>query len=279
MITLLAITAIFTACSKQSSTGNPQTKADTSLRTAIDELVRLDSYTAVGISYSEYSERLLTANGNIDVSLQHTPDTLAKQRISEAVRFYLEAREVWAENVKNKIQENSNVRLLWLKGEAATKQADRYLNGSEKVRSEMEALEADQRQSEDNQREREVEARAAIKAGEAKEALERKIQAQQRAQRESEQGATLARAAEREEQERQKEKLLEIENEKNNYLLLERHYFCLKRITIKHKDGILNIRQGADVVLVRKNADGTLRVGKNGVEGDFEESKFSSRKP
>ena len=70
LLVLLALT--LGACSEHKDPTLPQQKKDPALQAALDELTRLGSFTETGLNYTEYSDRLLTAKGNIDVTLQRT---------------------------------------------------------------------------------------------------------------------------------------------------------------------------------------------------------------
>ena len=86
LLVLLALT--LGACSEHKDPTLPQQKKDPALQAALDELTRLGSFTETGLNYTEYSDRLLTAKGNIDVTLQRTSDEPAKAKIKEAVSCF-----------------------------------------------------------------------------------------------------------------------------------------------------------------------------------------------
>jgi hypothetical protein len=85
------VSLMFGACSK--------THKDAALQAAVDELTRLESYTKTGLTYSEYSERVLTAKANIDVALKQTRDSAAKAKIEEAVNEYVHCRDFWKQSI------------------------------------------------------------------------------------------------------------------------------------------------------------------------------------
>jgi hypothetical protein len=58
---------------------------DPALQAACDELRRLQSLTRTGLTYVQYSDRLLTAKSVADVALEHTSDKAAAEKISQAV--------------------------------------------------------------------------------------------------------------------------------------------------------------------------------------------------
>ena len=93
LLVLLSFT--LAACSKHKDPTLQHREKDAALQTALDELKRLSSYTETGLSYAEYSERFLTAKGNIDVALQHTTDEAAKSRIKVVLAYYTIARDEW----------------------------------------------------------------------------------------------------------------------------------------------------------------------------------------
>src|ERR1051325_8068782 len=90
LVALLAIASLpLGACSKQ--------KERAALQTALDELTKLDSYTQTGVSYAQYSDRLVTARAHIDVALQRSTDPGAKAKIEAALQHYIQARDWWKE--------------------------------------------------------------------------------------------------------------------------------------------------------------------------------------
>ncbi len=80
---------LLSGCSRHSGAAR---EPDPALQKALDELIRLKSATEVGLTYSEYSDRLLTGKGNVDVALQHCSDDPAKSKIKAAMDYYIAAR-------------------------------------------------------------------------------------------------------------------------------------------------------------------------------------------
>ena len=121
LVLLLALAFLYASCSKHKDPTLPHREKDPALQTALDELTRLASYTQTGLNYSEYSDRLLTAKGNIDVALQRTADLSAKVRIEHAVRCYVEARNEWKKKMEDKYHSGDYVQVYWSDGAVATR--------------------------------------------------------------------------------------------------------------------------------------------------------------
>jgi len=161
---LVTTLLLATSCSKSATTnGN---KPDTALQTACDELQRLHSFTLTGLNYFQYSDRLLTAKGIIDVALQHTSDKAAAERVDRAVFCYVEARDNWSQKIRLR---NSDIDLQesWSSGGRAVEFAVAYARAGVAERGKLEV------------RYREEEERiAAAKSAE----IERQLQAEKLAQ-------------------------------------------------------------------------------------------------
>lgn len=91
----IVVALALVACSDSKKETVRPRETDPALQPALDELTRLSSYTETGLSYSEYSDRLLTTRANIDVALQRATDRPAKEQIERAIRYYVEARTAW----------------------------------------------------------------------------------------------------------------------------------------------------------------------------------------
>jgi len=107
------------------------------LQAACDELRRLQSITTTGLTYIQYSDRLLTAKSVADVALAHTSDKAAADKITQAVFFYVEARDNWKRKIDGETLENS-VQESWDEGSRAVEFAAAYCRAPRAQRSAIE---------------------------------------------------------------------------------------------------------------------------------------------
>src|ERR1700730_3791032 len=132
LLVLVSLSLMVTAaCSKHKDPTLPNREKDAALQTALDELTRLQAYTATGLSYSEYSDRLLTAESNIEVALKRTGDEAAKAKIRKAISYYVAAREVWSDSINSKYDGAKAIYEMelqkdWLRGRFFAGQAEEY---------------------------------------------------------------------------------------------------------------------------------------------------------
>ena len=171
LLVLLALTLV--ACSEHKDPTLPQQKKDPALQAALDELTRLGSFTETGLNYTEYSDRLLTAKGNIDVTLQRTSDEPAKAKIKEAVSCYVDARSEWMKKLDDKNYSGRGVQYFWKKATAATSLAAEYAFADQATRQQIDA-----RELEKAKRQRDEENKA---YDERRKAAEAKLKAHQQA--------------------------------------------------------------------------------------------------
>jgi hypothetical protein len=146
----------------------------------------LNSYTETGLNYTEYSDRLLNTKGNIDVALQRTSDAAAKEKIDDAVSLYVKARNAWKRKIDNKYYSGPDAQEFWTKASLAANLAAEYAFADEPTRRQLDGREQARRKEELNAR-----VRAAEKARELAERIEREQQARaveaEQKQREAEQ--------------------------------------------------------------------------------------------
>ena len=136
------------ACSEHKSTTLPTTAEDPALQTALDELKRLNSFTETGLNYAEYSERLLTAKGTIDVALQRTSDLPAIKKIQLAVSYYIDARNSWTNKIKHGYEDSPGVQESWAKASDAARLATEYAFADQATRHQIDAREQAHRDEE-----------------------------------------------------------------------------------------------------------------------------------
>lgn len=123
---------------------NVPQRNDAALQTAMDELTRLRSYTQAGISFNQYSDRLLTAKGNIDVALSRTTDSIAKVKIEVALSWYVSARDSWKTCIDAQLSTDFcfDVEHYWMLGANATDEAQKYVFADETARRRLDAEES-----------------------------------------------------------------------------------------------------------------------------------------
>ena len=101
-----ALAATFATHKFRSDTATTEQRSDTAaterqrdgaaFQTAWAELRRLESYTKVGLSFDQYSERVLTAQANIDAALSRvTVKGLVETKFRHAMGDYTKALDVW----------------------------------------------------------------------------------------------------------------------------------------------------------------------------------------
>jgi len=148
MLVIIAAFAPLGACSEHKDPTLPQQKKDPALQSALDELTRLSSFTETGLNYNEYSDRLLTAKGNIDVALQRTSDQPAKERINLAVSCYVEARTEWKMKLDSKYHAGVGPQHYWQEATAAASLAAEYAFADQTTRQQIDAREQAKRERE-----------------------------------------------------------------------------------------------------------------------------------
>jgi hypothetical protein len=243
LTTLVAIASVtLGGCSKAKH------KEDAGLQTALDELTKLDSYTQTGLDYSQYSDRLLTAKGNVDVALQRTTDSRAKAKIEAALSYYIQARDSWKQSLDKGTRTGTDisVRHYWGEGSSAIARAKRYVVADEKTRREL-----------DVQDEKEQ-----------KEAAARWEQEKKAAAKEEEK-----RAKEAEQQRRAAE---QAEREHARRFAPEGIVYNLRQVSVTLQGGLASIPPGTELRVTQKNADGTLRVQKADLFADVQPSDVTN---
>jgi hypothetical protein len=149
---LVMLSLTLAACSKPQA---PQAK-DAALQTALDELTRLDSYTKTGVDFAAYSDRVLTASGNIDAALRRSSDVDANAKIKIALVYYVSARDTWKEYLdKGNPLMPSLVQEFWAKGANAIREAEQYFSADEATRRKIDA-DDEKKQQQDFEREPET---------------------------------------------------------------------------------------------------------------------------
>jgi hypothetical protein len=132
LLMLVSLSLMVTAaCSKHKDPTLPNREKDGALQSALDELTRLQAYTATGLNYSEYSDRLLTAESNIEVAFKRTSDEAAKAKIRKAISYYIAARKEWGDSIDSKSDEFKAIYEMelqkdWVRGRFFAGQAEEY---------------------------------------------------------------------------------------------------------------------------------------------------------
>ena len=222
---------------------------DAALQTALDELTRLGSFTGAGLNYSEYSDRLLTGKGNIDVALQRTTDEAAKAKIDLAVSYYVAARKAWGLSLEYK---NSDIgpQEDWAEASHLSHVAAEYAFADDAERQEIEAEETKRLDHKLTLRKEAENARQA--AEKAREDAEKARVARE------EQAESEWRKAEAETLRRKAAEA--AEREKLRRFAPAGTVFNVKAISVAMSDGIMTIPPGTQLSVTKTNADGTLHV-------------------
>jgi hypothetical protein len=112
-------------------------KADVSVQRASEELKRLASVAEVGPNYTEFSDRVLTAKGSMDIALEHATDSQAKAKIEWAMNFYIDARKAWNTDPTLRSQAPEIKELLQMAVDAS-QVACAFTNANNQMRSDLE---------------------------------------------------------------------------------------------------------------------------------------------
>jgi hypothetical protein len=216
---------VLVGCSKHHDPTLIQRHQDPALQTALDELTRINSLVEAGVDYKTYSDRLLTAKGNVDVVLKQTGDDAAKTKIQSVFKFHLLARDAWSDNIGGTLSE---VHKYWAKAAAATAIANAYAFADDAERREIDTREA-ARLKQEQQAEQERLAQEAA-------AVERQRAAEER---------QVAEAAER---------------ERIRRYAPDGTVYNLQPISVPIPDGLTTIDTGTELKVVKKNSNGTLHV-------------------
>jgi hypothetical protein len=112
-------------------------KADVSIQRASEELKRLASVAEVGPNYSEFSDRVLTAKGSVDIALENATDSQTKAKIEWAMSFYIDARKAWNKNPILRPQA-PEIRELLQMATDASQVACAFANANNQIRSDLE---------------------------------------------------------------------------------------------------------------------------------------------
>jgi|ERR1700736_6325002 len=226
-------------------------KDDPALQQALDELIRLASYTEAGLNYTEYSDRLLTAKASIDVALQHTTDTLAGLKIQLAVTYYVGAREAWERKIQVRSGSGDDyydnlIHTFWEKGRKAASRAEKYAWSDHATRQQIdesdraETAQEEAELAENDRREKAAENERAAKfqPKEPVTDVEKK---------------RWVEAADRERKRR---------------FAPEGTVYNLKPITVTTQHQKTTVAFGTELKLIKKNSDGTVHIEKGELQAD-----------
>jgi ATPase subunit of ABC transporter with duplicated ATPase domains len=218
----------------------------------LDELTKLDSYTKTGLDYEQYSDRLLTAKGNIDVALQRTTDLRAKAKIEAALSYYIHARESWKQSLDRSTRTTFDtfVRHYWGEGSSALARAKRYVVADEKTRREIDA-EAEKEQKE-----------AAARWEQEKKAAAKQLEQDEKRAKEAEQQRRAAAEA--------------AERERARRFAPEGVVYNLRQVTVTLQGGLASIPPGTELRVTGRNADGTFHVQKDDLFADVQPSDVTN---
>ena len=230
-------------------------KHEAPLKTAVDELTRLGSCTETGLTYTQYSTRVLTAKGNIDVVLRESKDDGAKSRIETALNYYVEAQNAWTRTPDENYADSEEARSYWTKGKEATEAAAQFAFADrakrDKIREEEMALfNATLRASEEADRQAAEEQRA-------RKAQQAEMEARQQA-------ADRKKLAD------------EVERERVRRFAPAGIVYSIKRITFTTPDGLMSVPPGTELKTTNTASNGMLRVCQGDLETDVPTSAVSN---
>jgi hypothetical protein len=229
---------------------------DPALQAALDELTRIQSYTQTGVTYAQYSDRLLTAKGNIDVDLQRTNDEPANAQIQRAISYYITALDDWKRKIDNDTTYVEDfTQEDWSRGGSAITLAAKYAFSDSNTRREIEEQEA---REEKELLKAEEEAAQAVKAEQQREEL-----ARQEAQKEA-----------RLEQEQQEKEA--AERERVRRFAPAGTVYSTMLISVTDSSGVASIPPGAELRVTNKNADGTLRIQYGDLSANVQSSQVTN---
>ena len=243
---------VFSGCSRQSESSR---QPDPALQTALDELTRLKSVTEVGLTYSEYSDRLLTAKGNIDVALLRTRDEAAKPRIKAALALYIAARSEWKGSLDINEEATPGIQALWKKADEVARKASEYALADEDARKAI-----DQREQEKAKQEVALES--------AKSQISSEFETEKNA---------VKQAAAKQEAEAEKQQAAEAaQRERIRRYAPEGSGFNINSIPIATADTVTTIPPGSPLTITAKNPDGTAHVKIGSYETDMPASEITN---
>jgi hypothetical protein len=104
------------------------TKPDASLKAALDELKRLNSYTETGLNFAQYQDRLLTSKANIDIALAGTNDVEGITKIQRALNEYTAARDAWKRSIEDATDSDDTLQRHWSSAAKYIQEASDYIN-------------------------------------------------------------------------------------------------------------------------------------------------------
>lgn len=265
----LLLFAATAGCSRRSDPTASARQKDPALQTAMDELTRMKSFTDTGLTYAEYSERLLTTKANIDVALQRTNDEAAKTRITLALEDYIRARDEWKDNNDYGVQE------FWSKAERDSKKAAEYAFADAATRKEIEEDERQNAQAKAKKRAQQAQVEAAQQAKDDQARVDMEAENERRkdeyerkkAEEEKIENARKAKEMTAQYEAYKREQAAAAEREKARRYAPEGTGFNIKPISAAISDGITTISPGTELT-VKQNPDGTLHVQTGDVAAD-----------
>jgi hypothetical protein len=259
IIAALVVT-VFSGCSRHNDIAR---RPDPGIQTALDELTRLKSMTEVGLTYGEYSDRVLTGKGNIDVALQHSNDEAAKPRIKAALGFYVAARNEWKGNVDNNLDEApADMQTLWHNADAAAQRAFEYAFADAATRKGI-----DQRDAESLKIASETKVKETVLQSE-----DSKVSAEIEAVKKQLQEAAAQKYADFEKQQAADA----AEREKKRRYAPEGSGFTVNPVPVTTADTVTTIPPGTPLTIVAKNPNGTVHVKLGEFETDLPPSEITN---
>ena len=223
-------------------------------RLVLRELQKLESNTNTGLNYEQYSDRLLTATAEVDVTLKEKSDPGFAVRVREIQGGYQKAREVWSKSIHGDSDDRGQLRQIWAKASEQLDRLGEYVNSSPARRAALDEEDQNAAEREKAAAIHDAELRDRERKTEEKAREAQRQQAEQEAARKRQEAETAAAQAEHERR-----------------FSPEGTLFLLQPVTAHIKGGLTGLVPGTEVAVLRKNPDGTLhvKVKASGLETDL----------
>ncbi len=105
----------------------------------IKELRKLESNTRTGLSFAQYSDRLLTSTAEMDVALKDDPDQSFVKRVRRIQHIYREARDSWDEEIHDGTNDQSLLPKIWAEASERLDRLEQYANAGSATRANLDA--------------------------------------------------------------------------------------------------------------------------------------------
>ena len=250
-------------------------RVDPDLQQAYDELVKLRSACQVGLTYADFSSRLVNAKVNVDVDLARSSDKgdMVGFAFDAAFRRYQLARDNW-------LSDPDGVGASLAKASEAVDRVKLYISVNEvgrmkllsdenKVQETRDRISREQLEKEEKmQREEEARQQKDLEADRNRLAQEEKLEASKKAALEPMREVERQQRADADKQRADADKQ-NAERERKRRFAPDGIVYNLKPLRLAAGKKTTLAAAGSELTLVRKNLDGTVHVQFNGAEVDM----------